>query len=125
MADIIIKSANKGGGIVLQNRGDYNITEAERLLSDRATNSKLKKDPTSDFAHKVDILVKLAFDKGIIYKIEASFFRKNFYQIPFYHLPKIHKNSTSPPCRPIVATIDSVTTGFSQYIDQYLQPLVH
>lgn len=97
MADIIIKSADKGGGIVLQDRVDY-IIEAHRLLSDRATYKKLKKDPNSDFAHEVDILVKSAFDKGVMNKIEASFFNKDFYEIPyFYHLPKIHKNLTSPP----------------------------
>lgn len=42
----------------------------------------------------------------------------------FYHLPKIHKNPVNPPGHPIVAAINSITSGFSLYVDQFLQPLV-
>lgn len=123
-SDVIIKSADKGGGIVLLNKADY-IKEANRLLSNKTTYRKLKKDPTIDFTIEVNVIVKSALERGVINKTEASFFTKSFYQTPyFYYLPKVHKNLTSPPGRPIVAAMDSVTTGFSQYIDQFLQPIV-
>lgn len=83
MADIIIKSADKGGGIVLQNKADY-IKEARRFLSDRTTYNKLKKDPTTDFAHEVNVLVKSSLDKGVISKTEASFFCKSFLSDPIF-----------------------------------------
>lgn len=122
--DIVIKSADKGGGIVVQNRDDY-IAEAYRLLSDKTTYTKLPKDPTNEFALEASHVVQSALTSGVITKMEASFFLKNFYQVPyFYHLPKVHKNLTSPPGRPIVAAMDSVSTGLSQYIDLYLQPIV-
>lgn len=41
----------------------------------------------------------------------------------FHHIPKIHKSTTNPPGRPIVAAMDSITSPISQYIDQFLQPL--
>lgn len=42
----------------------------------------------------------------------------------FYYLPKAHKNPTKPPDRPIIAGTRSLTSNFSQYIDQYLQKYV-
>lgn len=72
----------------------------------------------ADFAKESDILISAAFQEGIITKMESSFLRKAFYQIPyFYHLQKIHTNLQHPPGRPIVAAMDNVTTGFSLYID--------
>lgn len=46
--DLVIKTADKGVGIVLQSKSDY-IREADRLLSDQATYIKLGKDPTTLF----------------------------------------------------------------------------
>lgn len=123
--DLIIKPADKGGGIILQNKIDY-IAEAERLLSDHTTYTKLSKDPTNDFTSEAEVLIMTALKDNIISKVESLFFRKSFYSIPyFYHLPKIHKNQHNPPGRPIVASMDSITSGFSLYVDRYLQPLVH
>lgn len=71
-------------------------------------------------------LISSAFKDGIISKMESSFLPKPFYQTPyFYHLPKIHKNLDHLPSRPIVAAMDSITTSFSLYIDQFLQPIEH
>lgn len=75
---------------------DY-VAEAIRLLSDDTTYIKLKKDPTAEFAHEANILVKSALETGVINKTEASFFQMEFYQIPyFYHLLKVHTNSRLP-----------------------------
>ncbi|PIO37882.1 hypothetical protein AB205_0152490 [Aquarana catesbeiana] len=123
--DLIIKPADKGGGIILQNKIDY-IIEAERLLSDHTTYTKLSKDPTNEFTSEAELLISTALGDNIISKTESLFFRKQFYSIPyFYHLPKIHKNQHNPPGRPTVASMDSITSGFSLYVDRYLQPLVH
>lgn len=117
---IFIKPADKGDSIVIQERVDYTL-KSRRLLSDTNTYSTLPSDPTSQFALEATILVNQALTDEIISKSEASFFKKNLYKVPyFYHLPKIHKDLTNPPGRPIVAAMDS---GFSIYIDQFLQPL--
>lgn len=42
----------------------------------------------------------------------------------FYTIPKIHKNAQSPPGRPIVSGIGSLTEPSSIYIDEILKPFV-
>ena len=42
----------------------------------------------------------------------------------FYTLPKIHKNLTPPPGRPIVSCNNTVTEQISSYIDHFLQQFV-
>lgn len=42
----------------------------------------------------------------------------------YYHLPKIHKDITNPPGRPIIASINSLTSHVSKYIDIFLQNYV-
>lgn len=50
--------------------------------------------------------------------------RRDFYSMSyFYHLPKVHKDQQHPPGRSIVASMNSVTSVFSLYIDFFLQPL--
>lgn len=121
--DLIIKPADKGGGIVLQNKIDY-TAEALRLLSDSNTYKKLSKDPLPNFKIEAEKLITTACQHRIIDPKEASFLKRDYYKTPyFYHLPKIHKDPSHPPGRPIVASMDSVTSGFSQYVDVFLQPL--
>lgn len=53
-SDIIIKQADKGGGIVLQNREHY-LREASRLLSYSSTYEKLTKDPLPKFIEESNL----------------------------------------------------------------------
>ena len=41
----------------------------------------------------------------------------------FYTLPKLHKNVTKPPGRPIVAGIDAETAPLSFFVDFLIRPL--
>lgn len=81
-------------------------------------------NPIFQFSLEATTLVNKALTDEIISKSEALFLKKNFYKVPyFYYLPKIHKDLTHPPGHPIVAAMESVTSGFSIYIDQFLQLL--
>lgn len=120
---MVIKSADKGGGIVVQNRADY-VAEAIRLLSDVNTYIRLKTDPLPRFASEATSLVKDALSDHIITPQEAPFLVKEVHFIPyFYHLPKVHKDLVNPQGRPIVAAMRSISSGLSQYVDQFLHPL--
>lgn len=40
-----------------------------------------------------------------------------------YQLPKIHKNPSKPPRRPIVSGVDSLFARIGEYLDSFFQPL--
>lgn len=121
---IIIKQADKGGSLVIQNRQDY-INEGNRLLSDPSTYISLPSDPLPIFQLELKLLIEEAWNDGVLTKKEKSFMLPDVCSTPyFYHLPKVHKSLTNPPGRPIVAGTDSFTNGLSQYIDLWLQPFV-
>ena len=42
----------------------------------------------------------------------------------FYLLPKIHKNKTPPPGRPIVSANDCPTERISEFVDHFINPMV-
>lgn len=102
---------------------DY-IVKENRLLSDTTTYKKLCKNPLPEFKTEAHSLINDCVHQNIIDKVEASFLKKDFYCTAyFYHIPKVHKNPTCPQGWPIIASMDSITSGFLMYIDQYLQPL--
>lgn len=70
--DLIIKTADKGGGIVIQNRSDY-VREAERLLADSLTYCKLSSNPLPDFQKDINQLIDGAIQQNIINKNEPPF----------------------------------------------------
>lgn len=44
--------------------------------------------------------------------------------IIIYQIPKVYKNQTNPPGRPIISVINSISSRLGEYLDTYLQPLV-
>ncbi|XP_063281802.1 vomeronasal type-2 receptor 26-like [Pelobates fuscus] len=121
---IIIKPADKGGGVVLMTLDDYN-KESHRLLEDTNTYIKLRADPTKDLKEKCHNYLNEGYKNGILNQKEFNYLKIDFPKIPvLYHLPKVHKNPTQPPGRPIVSGIGSISCRLSEYIDQCLQPIV-
>lgn len=122
--DLIIRLADKGGGLVVLDRSDY-YTEMSRILNDLDTYRPLPKDPTLVFKKILVELINKGFQSGIFDKNERDYLVPLAPRIPIlYYLPKIHKNAAQPPGRPIVSGIDSVTSRIGRYIDFHLQPLV-
>lgn len=77
--DIVVKTADKGGGIVIQNRQDY-LAEARRLLSDSNTYLTLRHDPLSTFITEAKTLTEP--------KTITSFLNKNMhFSIDLIFLP--------------------------------------
>lgn len=122
--DIIIRPADKGGGIVILNKTDY-LDEMNRLLSDNETYTSLASNPTTRYKKELLSLVDRAFQSGIVNKKEKAYLVPSAPSIPvIYYLPKVDKSLTKPPGRPIISGIDSVTARIGRYVDQFLQPLV-
>uniref|UniRef100_A0A803J6V2 Reverse transcriptase domain-containing protein n=1 Tax=Xenopus tropicalis TaxID=8364 RepID=A0A803J6V2_XENTR len=122
--NIIIRPADKGGGVVVLNYSDYR-QEILNQLSDLTTYKKLDRDPTWGFKKQIDSSLHLGLSNGFIDTDAFNFLTKEYPVCPIlYTLPKIHKNPVSPPGRPIVSARDSLLQPLSIYIDFFLQPLV-
>uniref|UniRef100_A0A8C5PB27 Reverse transcriptase domain-containing protein n=1 Tax=Leptobrachium leishanense TaxID=445787 RepID=A0A8C5PB27_9ANUR len=122
--NLIIKPADKGGGLVILNQEQYHL-ESCRLLNDVKTYLKLGNDPTEQIKQMFLEYLQRGKDSGILNEQEYQYLKINYPRIPvFYHLPKIHKNCQHPPGRPIVSGIDSISCRVSEHIDHLLQPLV-
>ncbi len=123
--NLIIKSADKGSGIVVEDRSKY-IEAGIAHLSDNTIYEKIDSDPTLPLGEAINNFVKNMHKKGIIDNIT-----KEFLLFPpdlpprtqqLYFLKKIHKDPISE--RPIVSGCGGPTEKISQFIDQQLQPFV-
>ena len=128
--DLIIKSADKGGAIVVMDRELY-IAEGLRQLN----NKNYYKPLTEPLFHESAALIRnqliRLLDRGYINDKQFNYLSPpvELKQRQFYLLPKIHKNRDKwpnpkmPEGRPIVSDVNSETYTICQYIDYYLQPL--
>jgi hypothetical protein len=122
--NIVIKPADKGSAVVIQNRMDY-IQEGLRQLSDQNFYRQVDTDLTSKHNQEVsDLLKKLVNNKEISDKCAKYLFIEKPRTPQLYLLPKIHKKKSPVPGRPIVSGNSSPTERISQLADHFLQPLV-
>jgi hypothetical protein len=122
---IVIKPADKGSAVVIQNREDY-ITEGLRQLSDPSFYRETREDLTSLHNNLItDLINHLHSTKQISDKCRNYLLNTQPRTAQLYLLPKIHKNKTPVPGRPIVSANNSPTEKISQLADLFLQPLVH
>ncbi len=84
----------------------------------RMENSNL----TSVNDHKINNLIDEIHKKGSISAQVADYLKiKNPRTSLFYTFPKIHKNISPPPGRPILSANDSPTERISAFVDHFLQ----
>ena len=123
-SSIVIKKADKGSAVVLQNREDY-IREGLRQLSERKfyrlQDDNLTPIHSSMITKAIDDMVK---SKEISTKTAEYLTPENPRTSKFYLLPKIHKNTLLPPGRPIVSANECPSERISQFVDHFIQPLV-
>lgn len=101
------------------------MEEAYNILSDKKYYTLLPNNPLPEHLISYTDLISFAHQEGILNKKEKDFLlTKNPVMPLFYFLPKVHKNPIKPPGRPIIAGIDSLTSGLSHYIDLHLQKYV-
>lgn len=102
MDDLVIRQADKGGAVVLLDKGLY-LRENTLMLSDAFTYRKLESNPTNVFKAKLETLVNEGVSLGVLSEKQAKFIIVDNPRIPIYHsLPKIHKSIFPPPMRLIV-----------------------
>lgn len=117
--NIIIKKSDKGGNVVVMPKDMY-INEGMRQLNDkdryRLSNRIEYEASIKTYQNKLNSWK----EQGLIEK-EHNFLLCRFPKLPaLYLLPKIHKNNTDPPGRPIVSSIGSCMENTSKYVDFFL-----
>ena len=122
--NIVIKPADKGSAVVIQNTDDY-INEGLRQLSDPKFYVETKDDLTHLHNELISNLITYLLDSGEISPKCGTYLTNTSPRTPqLYLLPKIHKNKVPVPGRPIVSANNSPTERISQLADFFLQPLV-
>ena len=120
---IVIKPADKGGSIVIQNRSDY-LREGYKQLSNHDFYMELNYDPTELNRITVQNKIEDMFQNGEIDITVKEYLTDVHCKTPnFYMLPKIHKGITPPQGRPILSANGSPTEKISQFVDHFLNPL--
>lgn len=128
---IIIKPADKGSVIVIQDREQY-IKEATRQLDMPQYYRKLDSPINEQTAQEIDLILEKILQLGYITRAQRSYLQGE--RPPkarsIYFLPKIHKDPSSwptpfeiPAGRPIVSDCDSETYQISEYLDSFLNPM--
>jgi len=122
---LVIKSADKGSGIVVEDRDKY-IQAGLQHLSDTNIYEKIDSDPTIPLSLGINKFIETIHKKGIIDTITKDFLLFPEDTPPrtqqLYFLKKIHKNPISE--RPIVSGCGGPTEKISQLVDLHLQPFV-
>ena len=128
---IIIKPADKGSVIVIQDRDQY-IREATRQLDMPQYYTKLDSPIYETTAQEIDQILDKITRLGYISGTQKKYLqgRRPPKARHIYFLPKIHKDPSSwpipfdiPAGRPIVSDCDSETYQISEYLDSFLNPL--
>ena len=123
-SDIIIKKADKGSAVVIQNRKEY-IKEGLRQLNDTKFYKQIDSDLTDYHKNLVSSKVNSMLKSGEITEKCASYLViDNPRTANFYLLPKIHKGKLPLPGRPIVSANECPTERISQFVDHFIQPIV-
>ena len=114
---IIIKSADKGSGVVVWDREDY-LKEAESQLSDESVYQKIDSDPKSAILMKISECINKIRDRQEMDPDTLEFFDVDNPKLGrFYLLPKIHKRLKKVPGRPVISNAGYYTENISAFLD--------
>ena len=106
--NIVIKPADKGGGLVVMNTKDY-VFEAHRQLNNTKFYRKIYVKNTKDIDAEINKTVRSLWEQDEIDLNCLSYLTPESTKPGrFYMLPKIHKNKLPPPGRPIVRYLQVV-----------------
>ena len=126
---IVIFEADKGGAVVVMNKSDYRTGAKKHLNSVDADCNRICTELMVDCTKKFVRNVRNAVQNAVINNvIDDDLSDLLIIDDPkpgnIYFLPKIHKNVSPPPGRPICNTINTPTMNLSKWVDIQLQPLV-
>ena len=122
--DIIIKPADKGSAVVVLDRQSY-INEGQRQLNDTKFYEKTTSNHTGKVINRINLHVHNMLQRGEISQNTCNYLTTNSDRTQqFYLLPKIHKDASNPPGRPIVSGSGGTTEKIYQLVDHFISKIV-
>ncbi|CAJ0955578.1 unnamed protein product [Ranitomeya imitator] len=124
MKDVVIKRADKGGNVVIWPIALYEA-EAFRQLHRAEHYKKLDALPSFTFSQELKSLLDEGVERSAITDKMRVALLPEFPVVPtFYLLPKVHKDPSCPPGRPIVSGMGGLCEPSCRFVDFYLQKCV-
>ena len=124
---IIIKPADKGSCVVVQDHEDH-LAEGYKQLSENLTYVEVKNYKEKllvDLTEKSNEIFKKLCNKKVITEKELKYFTYSFknasYLGKMYLLPKIHKRLYNVPGRQVISNSGTPTEKMSEFLDHHLQ----
>ena len=122
--DIIIKPADKGSAVVILDKESY-INEGQSQLNDTKFYEKTNSNHTGEVINRINLHVHNMLQKGEISQNTCNYLTTdNDSTQQSYLLPKIHKDTSNPPGRPIVSGSGGPTEKISQLVDHFIGKVV-
>jgi hypothetical protein len=117
--DIIITRPDKGGGTVILNKSDY-MEKLRAILSDTNKFQECKTDQRKKLKSDLNNALKSIeiIDKYLYKDLTLTGEYENGH---FYGLPKIHKNSTDPPLRPVISMVGTPSHKIAKFLNDILK----
>ncbi|XP_040212985.1 uncharacterized protein LOC120943646 [Rana temporaria] len=122
--DLEIKASDKGGNVVLMTKANYEKM-VFHILNNKEWYRRINDTQIALFKNEFLSIIGLAHQRGLIDQDLYNYLNiRNPRTATFYALPKIHKHPLTPPGRPIVSGIGSLTENASRFVDSILMPHV-
>ena len=119
--DFILKAADKGSGVILLSPQQYEL-EAYKQLNDGITYKELDDSPLQEIQQSINDNITKHLTTGALSQKTANLLQvQNAKPGKFYLLPKIHKDLSKPPGRPIISANEHPTERISEYVDTFLK----
>jgi len=117
--EIVIKKGDKGAGIVILDKNDYE-SKINIMLSDVNTYTNLTTDTTQTIKQNTDLLITTLLNQEYINSKQLKNLTDYTAKCPlFYGVPKVHKQGC--PLRPIVSQMKGPTRKLNDLLDTYLK----
>ena len=119
---MVIQRPDKGGGVVIMNKTDYN-DKLETLLSDTSKFKICAPEQSNLLKTKLNSITnKYKQQYPQIYK--KLHISGEYPPGHLYGLPKVHKSSSDPPLRPIISMSGTVTHDVAAYLNGIIRPYI-
>ena len=123
--DIVFLKPDKGNGIVLLNRADYDKGILD-IISDSNKFVELANDPTIYRKGKLQRILRVLKNNGKIDKdVYSQIYPTGSKPVRIYGLPKMHNiqsRNVVPPFRPIVSSLNTYNYQLAKFLCSLLQP---